>query len=104
MAIHGKPVPSRSLVCGILLLAVAGCASLDSGSQMHQPTHHWARADVSVVKYNFHNSRCLGDTQMNVRGARRDSPEFRAYRACMEGEGYELVALSPLMANDRHPE
>ncbi len=93
-------VSSRKLVCGGLLLAAAGCTS-DSGSQLGQPTHHWARADVSVAKYNFHNSRCLGDTQVNMHGARQDSAEFLAYRACMEGEGYELIALSPY---DRYPD
>lgn len=101
MAVFGKLVSSGKLVCGAALLAAAGCTSIDSGNP-NQPTHHWARADVSVAKYNFHNSRCLGDMQMNVRDARRDSAEFRAYRACMEGEGYELVALSPLVTSNRH--
>ena len=104
MAVFKNWVSGKGLVCGGLLVAVAGCASVDSGSQMVQPTHHWVRADASVAKYNFHNSRCLGDTQMNVRGARGSSAEFLAYRACMEGEGYELVSLSPLVTNDRHPD
>ena len=104
MRILAKLLSNGKLILGGTILAVAGCTNMDSASELKQPTHHWARADVSVAKYNFHNSRCLGDTQMNVRGARRDSAEFRAYRACMEGEGYELVALSPLMANDRHPD
>ncbi|MXY52387.1 MAG: hypothetical protein F4Y86_07665 [Gammaproteobacteria bacterium] len=95
-------VPIGKMVCGGLFWAAAGCASIDSGSQIGQPTHHWVRADASVAKYNFHNSRCLGDTQMNVHGARGNSAEFIAYRACMEGEGYELVARSPLASDDRH--
>ncbi len=103
MADFKNLVPKGKLVCGGLLLAVAGCASVDSGSQIGQPTHHWTRADASVAKYNFHNSRCLGDTEMNMRGARGNSAEFLAYRACMEGEGYELVARSPLPSDDRHP-
>ena len=104
MTVFKNWVSGGKLVCGGLLLAVAGCASVDSGSQMGQPTHHWVRADASVAKYNFHNSRCLGDTQMSVRGARGNSAEFLAYRACMEDEGYELVALSPLVTHDRHPD
>ncbi|MYE23033.1 MAG: hypothetical protein F4Y01_03675 [Gammaproteobacteria bacterium] len=102
MPVLDKLVPCTKLVCGGLLLAAAGCASIGSGGEMSQPTHHWARADVSVAKYNFHNSRCISDTQMNVLGVRRDSPEFLAYRACMEGEGYELIALSPTVTIDRH--
>jgi len=102
MAVFRNLVPGGKLVCGGVLLAVAGCASVDSGSQVGQPTHHWARPDASVAKYNFHNHRCLGDTQMNVRGARGNSAEFLAYRACMEGEGYELVARSRLASHNRH--
>lgn len=102
MAVFKNWVSGGKLVCGGLLLAVAGCASIDSGSQTGQPTHHWVRADASVAKYNFHNSRCLGDMQMNVRGARGNSAEFLAYRACMEGEGYELVSRSPLVTHGRH--
>ena len=93
MAVFRNLVSGGRLAVGGLLLVAAGCTSVGSGSHAGQPTHHWARADASVAKYNFHNSRCLGDTQMNVVGTRRDSAEFRAYRACMEGEGYELVAL-----------
>ncbi len=102
MPVLDKLVPCARLVCGGVLLAGAGCASIESGGQMGKPTHHWARADVSVARYNLHNSRCISDTQMNVQGVRRDSPVFLAYRACMEGEGYELIALSPALPDDRH--
>ena len=101
MPVFKNWVPAGKLICGGLLLAATGCASVDAGSQVGQPTHHWVRADASVAKYNFHNSRCLSDVQMSVREARGNSEEFLAYRTCMEGEGYELVARLPLASPDR---
>lgn len=84
--------------------ALAGCASFDSGAQHTSPTHHWARADASIARYNFHTSQCLGEMDVNLRAASSTSPDFLAYRACMEGLGYELVALAPLANSERNPD
>lgn len=84
-----------------VVAALAGCASFDTGSPRVNATHHWARADASIAQYNFHNTQCLGEMDVNLRAASSASPDFLAYRTCMEGLGYELVALAPRVSNDR---
>ena len=91
-------------VAPAVLAALAACTSFDSGSQAASPTHHWARADASIAKYNFHNTRCMGEMDVNLRAASSTSPDFLAYRACMEGLGYELVSHAPLMVDERLPD
>ena len=66
-------------------IAISGCASTPS------PTHSW-EAPVTELRYHADNRTCLPDS-----GPRRmfdsASEDFAVYKDCMQGLGYEWVAL-----------
>ncbi len=93
---HFKKLSARSaaLALGVALLTTAGCRGTNLATSEFTPTHRWARPDTSIAEYNFHNVRCVRESDVNTAGAEPDSPEFLAYRECMEGKGFELMGLT----------
>ncbi|MCY4198544.1 MAG: hypothetical protein OXF31_01780 [Gammaproteobacteria bacterium] len=85
---------SAALPLGLALFTTAGCTGMNFASSEFAPTHRWARPDTSIAEYNFHNVRCVRKSDVNTGGAEPDSPEFLAYRECMEEKGFELMGLT----------
>ena len=77
-------LPSLLFVVGVAL-AVSGCAAVPS------PTHSW-EGPVTQVRYNSDNRNCLPDNSPG-RAFVTTSEEFVLYKNCMQGRGYEWVAL-----------
>ena len=70
---------------------VLGVAVLSGCSTMVSPTHGW-KADVTQPRYHADNRACSPANQPRRRfdGA---SAELVVYKSCMQGRGYEWVAL-----------
>ncbi|MCY4278064.1 MAG: hypothetical protein OXE81_09560 [Gammaproteobacteria bacterium] len=85
---------SAALPIGFALLTAVGCTGANLATSEFAPTHRWARSDTSIAEYNFHNVRCVRDSDVNTGGAEPNSPEFLAYRECMEEKGFELMGLT----------
>ena len=66
-------------------IAVSGCTSLPS------PTHSW-EAPVTEVRYHADNRNCSPDSKPR-RAFVATSHDFASYKDCMQGLGYEWVAL-----------
>lgn len=81
-----------------ILAMGTGCSAVSLVDSEFSPTHRWARPDTPVAQYNFHNVRCVEESKVDLRGAHGGSAEFLAYRDCMEGKGFELMALAPTSA------
>lgn len=67
-----------------LAVAATGCATSTP------PTHNWT-AVYSERQYFSDKLSCLPD-EISNRQFVASSPEFLAYRACMEERGYQLIA------------
>ena len=85
---------SAILVLGPALASLAGCTGTNLATSEFTPTHRWARPDTSIAEYNFHNVRCVRESDVKVDGAEAHSPEFLVYRECMEGKGFELMGIA----------
>lgn len=66
-------------------VAISGCASAPS------PTHSW-EAPVTEIRYHADNRRCSPESRPR-RAFVSTSEDFAAYKECMQGLGYEWVAL-----------
>lgn len=85
----------RAFVLTAILAIGTGCSAVNVADEAFGPTHRWARPDTTIAQYNFHNVRCVRESEVNLRGTYDSSAEFLAYRDCMEGKGFELMALAP---------
>lgn len=66
-------------------IATSGCAGVPS------PTHSW-EAPVTEVRYHADNRSCSPDAKPR-RAFVAASEDFATYKHCMQGLGYEWVAL-----------
>jgi len=90
-----KPLArSAALFLSATLLTTAGCTGVNFATSDFTPTHRWARPDTSIAEYNFHNVRCVRKSDVDTEGAQPRSPEFLAYRECMEEKGFKLMGMA----------
>ncbi|MEM9620312.1 MAG: hypothetical protein AAF993_01600 [Pseudomonadota bacterium] len=83
----------KSISLALATIIVAGCAS----TQAPTPTHRWASTeDADRIQYQNDHAKCQATAK--VPGSRAelatDSPEFAAYRQCMNSRGYVLTAYN----------
>ncbi len=75
----------------LILLGASAFVAVSGCSTMPPSTHSWT-APVTQARYNADNRACSPDNQPQRRFLVA-SDEFVAYRDCMQGLGYDWVAL-----------
>ena len=91
---HLKKLLALSPVTVLATMLAGGCAGTNLATSDYSPTHRWARPDTSTAEYNFHNVRCVRESSVDIEGAEASSPEFLAYRECMEEKGFQLMGIA----------
>lgn len=85
----------KALAAVVVLSVGFGCSTTGTGGESVPPTHRWfADTDVSIARYNLHNTQCADETKVDLARMRKAAPEFVAYEQCMNAKGYRLVAAA----------
>lgn len=85
----------KALAAAVVVSAGFGCSTTDLSVEHATPTHRWlADTDVSIARYNYHNTQCIDETNVDLESLRKAAPEFVAYEQCMNAKGYRLVTAA----------